>query len=1216
MVHQHSMKSLLAGLVVLLWAASAQAATICVAPASGCGSSQSTIQAAVNAAAAGDTIKLNAGHLYTESVTVPNKGALSSFITITTDAAGGSLPAANVRTGPSYAAFMPQWQSPGGGVSALYFAAGANHYKFTHIWFKNVPAGFGDIVAFGFGDSSQFLESQEPTDAIFDQIYMTGDPIAGQKRGFNLNGKRATITNSYIADIKSVGQDSQAIGGGNGHGPYVIINNYLEAATENFIQGGFDPPINTRMHVTGTPTTTSADVTVYQSGHTLAELSVGQFIAIQTVAGTPTYNSLQYTTISTITGTGTTGTITFPALTSAPIVGGDIRAQVIPNGITFQRNYVTKNVAWFDGALAVPASPTTTGSTASGTLAAGQWCYKVQAFSLNGYQNNTINSALASPSTECRTIASAGNVTVAFTAVTGATSYRIWRGTSPGGENQWTSVTAVSTVDDGTLVWTTGTPGGATQITTKNLFEIKCAKNVQVDGNIFIHQRRGSDIGYPLWIKTVNQDGTAWGCRTENVVIEKNIFSDTNGLLEIHGQEASGNPFPGPVTNFTFRNNLAYGSTYANGGNIYAFNITQAAANVVIDHNTVVHVTDGNGGGLMVVDSTQAALTGFIFKNNMVRSETFGIHDPAGTGNAALLAAAPGFSFINNGVGGGAAPPYTSGNGNVYSSAATWQAAFTTYTADGSGGADYTIVGGAPGANYRLAGSDGKDLGADIAAVNAATTGVAAGTGSTVAITLPVLPTGVRTVSYSATETASGGTGPYTYAVTAGAAPAGLSLASNGVWTGTPTTTAPYTFTVRVTDNASATATQSYTVSILDPVTISTTSPLPIATLNTAYSQTIAYAGGQAPYVCTLSLGTLPTGLSLGPSTCAITGTPTAAGLSPFSVLVTGALGSSSTLAATLTVVSEILPAGRPIQVGPIFHEAQVFRRPSAPANPTDRVVIGDLWLNTAATPPALNIATSTVPAWSVVSSGVSLSTDGSMLQNLNASQLASGTIPSAVFPANLTIASSVTTPTVNSTNENVAGYIDLAPIVCSAVSGAGHSRLCQDVTTNATLISQNGGAYAVLGGSSSGGSSATLPAITSINNVATTGNGVPGIVAKAGYFAGVNGNQTDTVLLSNASRGIYRICAVQNVTTAATTSSTMPALTIIWTNSSGSHSTTLLPANSGNTTGSGEQACKEFSVSPGSQIHWDLGITTGAYASSGATALLFDFIMTAEFLN
>lgn len=1296
------MKTILAFLVACLTASMASAATICVTPASGCGSSQSTVQAAVNAAAAGDTIKLAAGTTYTESITLPNKGVLASYITITTDASAGSLPAANVRTGPSYVAFMPKIQSPGGGVSAIYFAAGANHYKFTHINFLWVPQGFGEIVSFGAGDFSQIYESQEPTDAIFDQVYVLGDPVAGQKRAFGVNGKRFTLTNSYIARIHSVGQDSQCVQGTNGHGPIDIENNYLECATENFILGGGDPAIRTWMHV-ASPTTTSATVTAYESGHTLAELNVGQFIAIQTVAGTPTYNSLQFATISTITGTGTTGSITWsPATTVTPVVGGDIRAQVVTDGITFRRNYVTKDPNWFLGVLLAPASPTATGSTASGTLAAGQYCYKVQAFSLNGYQGNPVNSALATE--QCATIAATGKVTVAFSAVSGATSYRIWRGTSANGENQFTSVTALSNVDDGTLVYTSGTPFGATQVDTKNLFELKCATNVQVDSNIFIHHKRGSDIGYSLWLKTVNQDGNGWACQTKNVTIEKNIWSDLNGWMEVHGQEASGNPFPGPLTNLTVRNNLVYGSTYTNGGDIYSFNISQAATNVTIDHNTVINVTDGNGGGLLVVDSTQAALSGFVFQNNMVRSETYGIHDPAGSGDAALALAAPGFVFRNNGVAGGAAPPYTTGNGNVYSNLATWQAAFTTYTDDGSGGANYTIVGGAPGANYRATGSDGLDIGANIALVNTATTGVTTGTGSSVAITLATLPTGVRTVAYSATETASGGTAPYTFAVTSGAAPAGLSLASNGVWTGTPTTTAPYTFTVTVTDNVSATGTQTYTVSILDPVSISTSSPLPSATLSTAYSTTIAFAGGQAPYVCTVSLGTLPTGLSLGSSTCAITGTPTVPGLSTFSILVTGALGSSSTLVgATLTVASEVLPAGRPIQVGPIFHEAQVFRRTTAPANPTDRVVIGDLWLNTAASPPALNIATSSVPAWSPVSSGVSLSTDGSLLTNLNASQLTSGTIPAAAFPASLTISASATVPTANAATVNVTSVEDFADTNCNTLSLSGHSRLCQDVASHTLQLSQNGGAYAALGSagggsvptalstadgtvtvqvsttdnanpvgmgeSTSNGRSFMFSSLQGLqwqlcrmhdatastdyvfgcavsNNTGSTytwpfkirqdgvlnfghtglivngvtaaaGNGFPLLVGKTGLLATQGANIAVTTLYAvpSTGAGLYRVCGNSAVTRAATTSSTMPAVTISWNNGT-AQTTTLLASNTGNTLTSYQLSCITVRMAASQNLSYDAGTTVNAYASVGGTSMQYELTLTVEYLN
>lgn len=65
----------------------------------------------------------------------------------------------------------------------------------------------------------------------------------GQKRGIALNSADTTIRNSDVRDIKADGQDSQAICGWNGPGPFVIENNYLEAAAENILFGGADPPI-------------------------------------------------------------------------------------------------------------------------------------------------------------------------------------------------------------------------------------------------------------------------------------------------------------------------------------------------------------------------------------------------------------------------------------------------------------------------------------------------------------------------------------------------------------------------------------------------------------------------------------------------------------------------------------------------------------------------------------------------------------------------------------------------------------------------------------------------------------------------------------------------------------------------------------------------------------------------------------------------------------
>jgi hypothetical protein len=84
---------------------------------------------------------------------------------------------------------------------------------------------------------------QMPHDLVFDRVYAHGDPRLGQKRGIALNSGATQVINSHISDIKAAGVDSQAIAGWNGSGPFVIENNYLEAAGENVMFGGADPSV-------------------------------------------------------------------------------------------------------------------------------------------------------------------------------------------------------------------------------------------------------------------------------------------------------------------------------------------------------------------------------------------------------------------------------------------------------------------------------------------------------------------------------------------------------------------------------------------------------------------------------------------------------------------------------------------------------------------------------------------------------------------------------------------------------------------------------------------------------------------------------------------------------------------------------------------------------------------------------------------------------------
>ncbi len=92
---------------------------------------------------------------------------------------------------------------------------------------------------------------------------------------------------------------------------------------------------------------------------------------------------------------------------------------------------------------------------------------------------------------------------------------------------------------------------------------------------------------------------------------------------------------------------------------------------------------------------------------------------------------------------------------------------------------------------------------------------ILSGTGPLTLTTLSV-PGGTVGVPYSFSFSASGGTIPYSFAATGQPIP-GLSLSAAGQLSGTPTLDGQFQYTVQVTDNASATDQQTYTVVIAAP---------------------------------------------------------------------------------------------------------------------------------------------------------------------------------------------------------------------------------------------------------------------------------------------------------------------------------------------------------------------------------------------------------------
>ena len=118
---------------------------------------------------------------------------------------------------------------------------GAHHYRFVGIELAPTAGTWLNAVV-QLGDDEPSLDLL-PHDIIFDRCYLHGDPVKGSRRGIALNSRRSAVVNSYLADFKEVGAESQAIAGWNGPGPFAIENNYLEAAGVNLMFGGADPSI-------------------------------------------------------------------------------------------------------------------------------------------------------------------------------------------------------------------------------------------------------------------------------------------------------------------------------------------------------------------------------------------------------------------------------------------------------------------------------------------------------------------------------------------------------------------------------------------------------------------------------------------------------------------------------------------------------------------------------------------------------------------------------------------------------------------------------------------------------------------------------------------------------------------------------------------------------------------------------------------------------------
>src|SRR5258708_16429445 len=174
-------------------------------------------QAALNAAQPGDELRLAPDTTFSGNFVLPVTAGATPII-VRTDLPDAELPPPNQRVTPATAARFAKIVSPNT-AAALSTSRGAHHWRLMFLEFPATKEGYGDIIQLGDGSSQQSQPAQVPYEIVVDRVYVHGHPLYGQKRGIALNARTITIRNCYIADIKTVGADAQAIGGGEGPPP-------------------------------------------------------------------------------------------------------------------------------------------------------------------------------------------------------------------------------------------------------------------------------------------------------------------------------------------------------------------------------------------------------------------------------------------------------------------------------------------------------------------------------------------------------------------------------------------------------------------------------------------------------------------------------------------------------------------------------------------------------------------------------------------------------------------------------------------------------------------------------------------------------------------------------------------------------------------------------------------------------------------------------------
>jgi hypothetical protein len=260
------------------------------------------------------------------------------------------------------------------------------------------------------------------------------------------------------------------------------------------------------------------------------------------------------------------------------------------------------------------------------------------------------------------------------------------------------------------LAWKIGHPEYAgTPWSVKNLFELKNARRVLIDGNLFERNWLHAQTGFAIMLTVRNQQGTAPWSVVEDVTFRNNIVRHSGSGVQILGRDDT---YPSEqAKRIAIRNNLFddIDGVRWGGADGWLFQFAGAAADVIIDHNTAFQ--SGN-----IIMASGVPNTSVVYRDNITPHNAYGVIGTGlGPGLPTLAQYFPHAVFENNVLAG--QPTYSP----LYPPRNFFPATLAAVGFSDLAGGDYRL---APSSPYRRGASNGGDIGVDVAALDRALGGI------------------------------------------------------------------------------------------------------------------------------------------------------------------------------------------------------------------------------------------------------------------------------------------------------------------------------------------------------------------------------------------------------------------------------------------------------------------------------------------------------------